>query len=89
MGLEVAGEKKQLIVALDAVIVVTGAVLTAFVRVVGLVRRLASDRVVLDSCEQGTWNEPLYIAGHLVVAASLVQISMTRRHWRAYSCTPY
>ncbi|KAF1792310.1 Amino acid/polyamine transporter I [Phytophthora cactorum] len=75
--LRVAGEKMQLIVALDAFIVLSGAVLTAYVGVVGLVRRLASDRVVPDfllHVNKARGTNHFIIIGYFMVATSLVLI---------------
>lgn len=77
MGLHVAGEKMQLAVALDAFIVLSGAVLTAYVGVIGLVRRLASDRVVpefLLTTNKLRGTNHYIIIGYFLVATSLVLI---------------
>ncbi|KAL4160078.1 hypothetical protein PRNP1_000649 [Phytophthora ramorum] len=77
MGLKVAGENMQLMVALDAFIVLSGAVLTAYVGVVGLVRRLASDRVLPDfllHVNKARGTNHFIIIGYFLVATSLVLI---------------
>ncbi|KAL8000762.1 putative amino acid/polyamine transporter I [Plasmopara halstedii] len=77
MGLKVAGERMQLIVALDAFVVLSGAVLTAYVGVVGLMRRLASDRVVpefLLQVNKARGTNHFIIVGYFLVATSLVLI---------------
>ncbi|TMW63121.1 hypothetical protein Poli38472_002062 [Pythium oligandrum] len=77
MGLIVAGEKMQTIVALDAFIVLSGAVLTAYVGIVGLVRRLASDRVLpafLLEVNSLRHTNHFIIVGYFCVASSLVAI---------------
>ncbi|RLN93473.1 hypothetical protein BBJ28_00003359 [Nothophytophthora sp. Chile5] len=77
MGLRVAGEHMQTAVAFDAFIVLSGAVLTAYVGFVGLVRRLASDRILPDfllhvNSLRGT--NHFIIIGYFLVSTSLVLI---------------
>ncbi|KAF4324214.1 hypothetical protein BBO99_00000070 [Phytophthora kernoviae] len=77
MGLHVAGENMQLAVALDAFVVLSGAVLTAYVGVTGLMRRLASDRVVPDFLlitNKWRGTNHFIIIGYFLVATSLVLI---------------
>ncbi|TDH70896.1 hypothetical protein CCR75_008553 [Bremia lactucae] len=77
MGYKVAGEKLQLIVSLDAFIVLSGAVLTAYVGVVGLIRRLASDRVLPDfllHVNRARGTNHYIIICYFIVATSLVLI---------------
>ncbi|KAG7402337.1 hypothetical protein PHYBOEH_000045 [Phytophthora boehmeriae] len=77
MGLHVGGENMQLAVALDAFVVLSGAVLTAYVGVTGLLRRLASDRVVPDFLlHTNKWRgtNHFIIIGYFLVATSLVLI---------------
>ncbi|CAI5732840.1 unnamed protein product [Peronospora destructor] len=77
MGLKVAGENMQLAVAVDAFVVLSGAVLTAYVGIVGLVRRLASDRVVpnfLLHVNKARGTNHYIIIGYFLVATSLVLI---------------
>ncbi|DBA03426.1 TPA: hypothetical protein N0F65_002834 [Lagenidium giganteum] len=77
MGLIVAGEKMKMLVALDAFIVLSGAVLTAYVGVNGLIRRLASDRVLpgfLLQANKLRGTNHFIIVGYFLVASSLVTI---------------
>lgn len=77
MGRTVAGDWMGSVVAFDAFIVLSGAVLTAYVGVIGLIRRLASDRVLpsfllsVNECRQ---TNHFIIIGYFLVASSLVVI---------------
>eukprot|EP00467_Chlorarachnion_reptans_P018513 CAMPEP_0114507160 /NCGR_PEP_ID=MMETSP0109-20121206/11855_1 /TAXON_ID=29199 /ORGANISM="Chlorarachnion reptans, Strain CCCM449" /LENGTH=683 /DNA_ID=CAMNT_0001685881 /DNA_START=412 /DNA_END=2464 /DNA_ORIENTATION=- len=74
MGRQVAGEWLHHLVAVDAFLVLAGAVLTAFVGVTGLVRRLALERcmpqwlLAINPCRQTNHN---IILGFLVVCVSM------------------
>ncbi|KAF1324555.1 Transmembrane protein, partial [Globisporangium splendens] len=77
MGLAVAGEHMQTVVALDAFIVLSGAVLTAYVGFIGLIRRLSSDRVLpgfLLHVNSLRHTNHFIIIGYFLVSSSLVLI---------------
>ncbi|KAJ0408368.1 hypothetical protein P43SY_003094 [Pythium insidiosum] len=77
MGLVVGGDKLQTLVALDAFIVLSGAVLTAYVGFLGLARRLASDRVLpgfLLQVNSLRHTNHFIIIGYFLVSSSLVLI---------------
>lgn len=77
MGRTVGGELMESVVAFDAFIVLSGAVLTAYVGVNGLMRRLASDRVLpgfLLSVNSWRGTNHFIIIGYFLVASSLVLI---------------
>jgi hypothetical protein len=77
VGLTAAGQRMQTLVALDAFIVLSGAVLTAYVGFNGLVRRLASDRVLpgfLLEVNQLRGTNHYIIVGYFFVSSSLVMI---------------
>eukprot|EP00466_Bigelowiella_natans_P014859 jgi/Bigna1/66686/fgenesh1_pg.2_\ len=77
MGRQVAGEWLHHLVAIDAFLVLAGAVLTAFVGVTGLVRRLALERcmpqwlLAANTCRQTNHN---IILGFLVICVSMFLI---------------
>lgn len=77
MGLVVAGDHMQTLVALDAFIVLSGAVLTAYVGFIGLIRRLSSDRVLpgfLLHVNSLRGTNHFIIVGYFLVSSSLVLI---------------
>lgn len=75
MGNVVGGPMLETWISIDAFIVLSGAVLTAYVGITGLVRRLASDRVLpgflLHTNELRGTNH-FIIFGYFIVASSLV-----------------
>lgn len=77
MGERSAGKWLKVLVSIDAVLVLSGAVLTAYVGVTGLVRRLALDRVlfqVLLSENKLRHTNHWIIIGFFIIASSLFLI---------------
>lgn len=77
MGLAVGGSVMQTVVALDAFIVLSGAVLTAYVGFIGLIRRLSSDRVLPEFLLRiNSWRHTNHfiIVGYFFISSSLVLI---------------
>ncbi|ETV70259.1 hypothetical protein, variant [Aphanomyces astaci] len=77
MALVVGGHTFETLVTLDAFIVLSGAVLTAYVGINGLIRRLASDRVVPPFLlHENTWRGTNHwiLWGYFAVATSLVLV---------------
>ncbi|DAZ98553.1 TPA: hypothetical protein N0F65_007052 [Lagenidium giganteum] len=69
------GKWLEVLVAIDAFVVLSGAVLTSYVGIVGLVRRLASDRVVpAFFMRQNSWRKTNHyiIIMYFLIASSLV-----------------
>ncbi|ETW07093.1 hypothetical protein H310_03163 [Aphanomyces invadans] len=77
MALVVGGQTFETLVTLDAFIVLSGAVLTAYVGINGLIRRLASDRVVPPFLlHENAWRHTNHwiLWGYFGVATSLVLV---------------
>ena len=77
MGLAVGGPMLETWISIDAFIVLSGAVLTAYVGITGLVRRLASDRVLpgfLLHTNEVRGTNHFIIFGYFIIASSLVLI---------------
>ncbi|TYZ68759.1 hypothetical protein PybrP1_007006 [[Pythium] brassicae (nom. inval.)] len=75
MGRLTAGHWLEVVVSVDAFVVLAGAVLTSYVGIVGLVQRLATDRVlprVLTRTNQWRGTAHRIILVYFLVAASLV-----------------
>lgn len=73
----VGGSRMEKIVAIDAFVVLSGAVLTAYVGVNGLIRRLASDRVLpAFLLDVNPWRQTNHfiIIGYFFIGSSLVVI---------------
>ncbi|CAK4745518.1 hypothetical protein LEN26_016727 [Aphanomyces euteiches] len=77
MAYVAGGEVFETIVTIDAFIVLSGAVLTAYVGINGLIRRLASDRVVPPFfLAENSWRHTNHwiLFGYFAVATSLVVV---------------